>query len=82
MTPHQLHLLDLISTSANMAPLHPPEREAVRAIMAERQSLLTLLERFDALDTDPHVTDAEWSEYRRDVYVALAEAGGGSPCGS
>jgi len=81
MTPHQLHLLDHITTTTSPRSISANDREAVRAMMAERQSLLDLLERFDALDNDPHITEAEWSQFRRDVPAMLAKANGGAPCG-
>lgn len=40
-------------------------------LIATSPVMLKLLERFDALDTDPHVTDAEWSQFRRDVHALL-----------
>ena len=55
------------------------DRSVVALALAERARLLELLGRFETLDQDPHVTDAEWSTFRREVHEAVEAAKGDNP---
>jgi len=78
MTPYQLHLLDIISTSGNMAPLHPEEREAVRAILAERERAVAVCQ----MIVDYHHSsgeDVEFTDILDAATDAVNQANGGPP---
>jgi hypothetical protein len=85
VTPHQLHLLDRLGQKPDhigAAYLHQAEREAVRAILAERAELLTMCEAI--ADWWKGFPSREQLVVPRLVRMArdLAEkANGGSPCG-
>jgi hypothetical protein len=70
---------DRIEHLASTVPLRS-DGEVLARLLKERNAMLALLVLFNHLDTDPHATDAEWSQFRRDLHglfrsVQYAEEG-------
>jgi len=86
MTPHQLTMLDWISTSCGA--LVPAERKAVLAIMAERAELINasvaIINLWDEFMADEGCTnplDYPIDDRIRDLRAAAIKTNGGQPCG-
>ena len=78
MTPHQLHLLDCIVSFDGR--ISKPEREAVRAILAERESAVAVCQ----MIVDYHHSsgeDVEFTDILDAATDAVDQANGGPPCG-
>lgn len=71
---------DLAKTLGNCDRLLRFMSQEIDRLRAVNADLLAACERFEALDIDPHATEAEWSEFRRQLNAAIAKvrAAGGS----
>jgi len=79
MTPHQLHLLDIMGTFGRTA-LRESQIEAVRAILAERADFLAACEMAINDGTDDDTIEISYAAFKA-IMAAVALAGGGPSCG-
>lgn len=78
MTPHQLSLLDQIDDGTTDV-VHDADRDAVRAILAERDVLLAACEAVLAWLGDDDVLETEPTSLHGQIRAAVAKATGGKP---